>query len=82
MVRVMYLIHVCYEAHISYNFRRANYILYMSFIDTMYQIYHTNPTNPIGIHYIIYRNKLYKIDSMNFLFFNIFVKYYNGNGLL
>ena len=49
MVRVMYLIHVCYEAHISYNFRRANYILYMSFIDTIYQIHHTNHSNPISI---------------------------------
>ena len=46
MVRVMYLIHVCYEAHISYNFRRANYILYMSFINTIYQIHHTNHSNP------------------------------------
>ena len=69
MVRVMYLIHVCYEAHISYNFRRANYILCMSFIDTMYQIHHQITQIPIGIHYIIYRNKLYKIDSMNISWF-------------
>ena len=48
IVHVVYLIHVCYEAHRSYNLRGANYISYMRFIDTMDQIYHTHHSNLCG----------------------------------
>ena len=63
MVRVMYLIHVCYDAHISYNFRRAIklYIVYELHRYHVSDTSHKSPQIPIGIHYIIYRNKLYKI---------------------
>ena len=70
MVHVMYLIHVCYEAHISYNFRRANYIY-------VYELhrYHVSDTShkPLksttSTYYIIYFYKLYKIDSMDISWF-------------
>ena len=55
MVRVMYLIHVCYEAHINYNFRRANYILVYElhrYHDIRY-IHNQITRILIGIHYII-----------------------------
>ena len=41
-----------YEAHISYNFRGANYILYMRYIDTMYHIYHSNHSKLLSTHTI------------------------------